>query len=323
MDLKSEMRILTRFFLTLVTINIFNIAVAQQTPLNPLSYWVFTPSVYNPAMVGSKDFLTLDFNTAFQGNSNAQILSGNTRLSKTKPGYFSSPKLKEFNGFGIGGSIFNDLDGPSHNIGLSAAGSYQIPLSTRELSFLSFGAAIKGVYNMLDTSSADEGYPTKNTFYPNVDAGIYYFGTNFFTGVSAINLLGNPGDPDNQGNYEIPVSRHYFFTMGYKFILSKTRNFVIEPSILIDAVDSTFSDISENITPILKLYLDNICLGSYFLNHGKTSFFFQYRFPRIYLGAFYELPKKTAYYKDPPIVEFTLGWNFRVDKSRFSKRSQW
>ena len=147
--------------LTLVTVNIFNLAVAQQTPLNPLSYWVFTPYVYNPAMVGSKDFLTLDFNAAFQGKSNAQLLSGNTRLSKTKPGYFSSPKLKEFNGVGIGGSVFNDLNGSSHNIGISAAGSYQIPLSTKELSFLSFGAAIKGVYNMLDTSMIDSGQPQR------------------------------------------------------------------------------------------------------------------------------------------------------------------
>ena len=80
-------------------------------------------------MVGSKDFLTLDINAAFQGNSNAQILSGNTRLSKNKPGYFNSPKLKEFNGIGLGGSLFNDLNGSSHNIGVSAAGSYQIPLS--------------------------------------------------------------------------------------------------------------------------------------------------------------------------------------------------
>jgi type IX secretion system PorP/SprF family membrane protein len=323
MNLKSDMRILTRVVLTLLAANFFSLAVAQQTPLNPLSYWVFTPYVYNPAMVGSKDFLTLDVNAAFQGDSRAQILSGNTRLSKNKPGYFNSPKLKEFNGVGLGWSVFNDLDGSSHNIGLSAAGSYQIPLSSKGLSFLSFGASVKGVYNMLDTSKADAGFPSKKTFYPNMDLGVYYYGTNLFAGLSVVNVLGNPGKTDSLGNYEIHAPRQTFFTIGYKFVISKKQNIVLEPSILIDAVDSAFGNIGDNINPILKLYLDNFCLGSYFLSDGNTSFFFQYRFPRIYLGAFYELPRQTAYYKKPPMVELTLGLNFQVDKSRFSKRSQW
>jgi type IX secretion system PorP/SprF family membrane protein len=323
MTLRSDKHILRRALLTLVAVNLCNLAIGQQTPLNPLSYWVFTPYVYNPAMVGSKDFLTLDFNAAFQGNSNAQILSGNTRLSRTNPGYFNSPKLKEFNGVGLGGSLFNDLNGSSHNIGVSAAGSYQIPLSSTELSFLSFGASVKGVYNMLDTSEVDAGSPSSNTFYPNLDAGIYYYGTNLFAGVSAINLFGNPGDTDTSGKYVIPVSRQYFLTIGYKFVLSKSRNIVLEPSVLVDATDSTLGDFADNINPIIKLYLDNFLLGSYFLSDGNTSFFFQYRFPRLYLGAFYELPRKTAYYKKPPTVELTLGFNFRVGKSRLSKRTQW
>ena len=312
-----------RVVLMLITINIFNLTLAQQTPLNPMSYWVFTPYIYNPAMVGSKDYPTLDFNAAFQGDSRAQILSGNARLSKNKTGYFNSPKLKEFNGVGLGGSVFNDIHESSHNIGVNAAGSYQIPLNKNDLSFFSFGASVKGVYNMLDTSLSDAVSPSKNTFYPNVDAGFYYYGTNLFTGISAINILGNPEDADSTGHYGIPVSRAYFFTIGYKFILSKSQNIVLEPSILIDAVDSTLGKIADNINPVIKLYIDNFCLGSYFLSEGNTSFFFQYRFPRFHVGFFSELPRQTAYYKKPPIMEFTLGWNFQADKSRLSKQSRW
>jgi type IX secretion system PorP/SprF family membrane protein len=323
MDLRSEIRVIIRVLLTLLTGTFCNLSSAQQTPLNPLSYWVFTPYVYNPAMVGSKDFVTLDFNAAFEGKSKAQLLSANARLSKTKPGYFSSPKMKEFNGVGIGGSVFNDLNGSSHNIGVSAAGSYQIPLSTRKLSFFSFGAALKGVYNMLDTNTAEAGNPYRKTFYPNLDLGMYYYGTNLFTGASIINVLGNPEKADSLGNYEIPVSRQYYFTIGYKFILSKSQNIVLEPSVLVGVMDSTLGKITDNINPIVKLYIDNFCLGSYFLSNGNTSFFFEYRYPKFHLGAFYELPKNTAYYKKPPIVELTLGFNFLVDKSRFSGRSHW
>ena len=323
MSLISNIRLVRRGLILLVIFNSCYLTKAQQTPLNPLSYWVFTPYIYNPAMVGSKDFLSIDFNGSFQGNANALILSGSTRLSKTNPGYFSSPKIKEFNSIGIGGSVFNDINGSSHNIGISAAGSYQIPLSTRELSFLSFGASVKGVYNILDPGTVESDLPVKKTFYPNLDVGIYYFGTSFFSGLSAVNVLGNPEKTQGQGLYRIPVSRQYFFTAGYKFLLSKSMNVVFEPSVLIDVYDSTLKEIEKHISPIVKLYMDNFCLGSYFLNYDNTSFFFQYRYPKFYIGAFYELPRKTAFYKKKPIVELTFGLNIQIDKSRFSKRSHW
>jgi type IX secretion system PorP/SprF family membrane protein len=312
-----------KIFLTLLSVSLFHSSYAQQTPLNPLSYWVFTPYIYNPAMVGSKDYLTLDLNAAFQEKSYAQILGCNTRLSKTKPGYFSSPQLKEFNGVGLGGSVFNDYNGSSHNIGLNTAASYQFSLGSENLSFLSFGASVKGVYNIPDPGITETGSPVKNTFYPNLDGGMYYYGTNLFTGVSVINIFGNPGEPDSLGHYQINAGRQLYFSIGYKFLLSKTHNIVLEPSILVSVTDSTMGEIGDNINPILKLYIDNICIGSYFFSDGNTSFFFQYRYPKFYLGAFYELPKKTAYYKKAPIVELTIGFNFRSDKSRFSKRSQW
>ncbi len=323
MNLRSDVKILIRLLLITVCLVPLSQASAQQTPLNPLSYWVFTPYLYNPAMVGSKDFVTLDLNGAFQGKSHAEILSGNARLSRTKPGYFSSPQMKEFNSIGIGGSIFNDLNGTSRNTGINAAGAYQIPLNTKELSFLSFGMAVKGIYNRLDTGGTEAGSHTKNTFFPNVDAGIYYYGTNLFAGISAVNILGTPGETDSLGRYGIPVQRQYFLTIGYKLVISKSQNVVLEPSILVEATDSTFSKIAKNISPVLKLYIDNFCLGSYFLNEGNTSFFFQYRYPRLYVGAFYELPRNTAYYKKAPIVEFTLGLNFQTDKSRLSRQSRW
>jgi type IX secretion system PorP/SprF family membrane protein len=312
-----------RMLLILLSVNLSYSTDAQQTPFNPLSYWVFTPYIYNPAMVGSKDYITLDLNAAFEAKSYAQVVGGNARLSKTKPGYFSSPQLKEVTGIGLGGSLFNDYNGSSHNIGISAAGSYQIPMGAKDLSFLSFGASVKGVYNISDSSASETGSTSKSTFYPNLDAGIYYYGTNLFTGISAVNLLGNPGQPDSFGHYQIQVAREYFFTLGYKFVLSKEQNIVLEPSILVDVTDSTFGKIGDNINPILKLYINNFCIGSYFFSDGNTSFFFQYRYPKFYIGAFCELPRNTAYYKKAPVVELTLGFNFRNDKSRFSKRSQW
>jgi type IX secretion system PorP/SprF family membrane protein len=323
MDLKINKPIVEKILLTIVFVSAFCILNGQQTPLSSISYWVFSSYIYNPAIVGSKDFLSIGFDAAFQGNSNTQLLSGNARISRTRSGYFSSPDITEFKNIGIGGSVFKDINGLSRNIGLSASGSYQIPLNTRELSFLSFGVSIKGVYNTHDYDSADPVNSSKKTFYPNFDLGIYYYGTSFFTGVSSINILGSPGKTDTLGVYKVPVSRQYFFTAGYKILLNKSMNIVLEPSVLISATDSTFGKITDNINPVLKLYLEDFCLGTSLRSGGKISFFAQFRYPRFYLGAFYELPERTAFYKKAPLVEFTLGINIQPDKSRISNRSHW
>lgn len=323
MNLKSRNQYKERVLL--VSILVFSLyqANGQQTPLYPKSYWIFNPYIYNPAMVGSKDFLSIGVDASFQGKSNTQLISGNTRISKAKTGYFSSPDIIEFKNFGIGGSVFRDVNGLSQNYGISASGSYQIPLNKGKLSFLSFGASIKGVYNRLDQDSTMPDASVKNTFYPNLDLGIYYYGTNLFTGVSSVNVLGNPEKHDSLGNYRIPVTRQYFFTAGYKILLESSMNIVLEPSVLIFANDSALTRLTDNINPIIKLYMEDFCFGASFRKGGEISFFSQFRYPKFYVGAFYELANKSPYYKKEPLVEFTFGINIQPDKSRLSHHSHW
>jgi type IX secretion system PorP/SprF family membrane protein len=323
MDSKSNIPVIERvFFITIFTL-LFCKSEAQQTQLNPISYWIFAPYIYNPAIAGSKDFSSVSINASFQGKSNTQIIYGNTRFRKTQTEYFQSPKVKEFNNFGVGGSVFNDVRDFSRNIGVSASGSYHIPMSPRKLSFLSFGASVKGVYNILDTGTTEKISPTKKTFYPNLDLGIYYFDSNIFAGFSIINILGNPKNPESTEIFSIPVPRQYFFTIGCKIPLSRSLGIVLEPSVLVSSLDTTFNNIQNNINPILKLYIEGFCFGSNFLGNGETSFFFQYRYPRFNIGAFYELPQKSPYYKRTPVVEFTFGLNIHNNKSRVSGVAQW
>jgi type IX secretion system PorP/SprF family membrane protein len=308
----------------LIIIFVFSFCTSkgQQTPLNPISYWVFNPYIYNPAIVGSKDFLSAGLNAAFQGESNSQLISGNARISKAKSGYFSSPDIIEFKNIGVGGAVFKDISGLSKNIGISGSGSYQIPLNTSNLSFLSFGVSIKGVYNNL-TDSVGPRKSYKKSFYPDFDLGVYYFGTSFFAGLSSTNILGNPWKSDSLEIFKIPVQRQYFFTAGVKILLSRSLNIVLEPSALVIVHDSTMRKITDNINPIIKLYMDNFCFGTAFNRNSNISFFTQFRYPKFFVGAYYEFSKKTAYFKKTPLVEFTLGMNIQPDKSRLSRRSHW
>jgi type IX secretion system PorP/SprF family membrane protein len=323
MDLNSKKQIIGRILLICLFVFSLSKTDGQQTPFNPISYWVFTPYIYNPGMIGSKDYISVGINAAFQGNSNSQLLSGNRRISKTRSGYFSSPDITEFKNIGAGGSVFRDLKGISENIGISASGSYQIPLNTRKLSFLSFGVTVKGVSNTLDNDSVGPARYFKKTFYPDFDMGLYYYGTSFFAGLSATNILGNRNKSVDLAIPRVRESRQYFFTAGFKILLSKPMNIVLEPSVFVFENDSAMSKITEYINPIIKLYLEDFCFGSSLSSGGKISFFTQYRYPKFYVGAYYEIAKKTAYFKKAPIVEFTLGFYIQPNRSRLTNHSRW
>jgi type IX secretion system PorP/SprF family membrane protein len=318
MDLKSNRQVTSRILLIIVFVFTFFV-VKGQTFLNPVSFWVFSPYIYNPAIVGSKDYLNINLDAAFLGTSNTQIISENSRITKTRSGYFSSPEITEFRNIGLGVSLFNDFDGIARNVGLSTSLSYQIPLNLRKLSFLSVGITVKGEHNTVNSESQQL---FGKTYYINLDIGIYYFGTNFFAGISEIDLRGSPWNPDSLGFYKVPVSREYFFTAGYKILLSRSLNIVLEPSVLFVATDSTFRK-TGNINPVIKLYLDNYCIGTAFNSNGRISFFGQFRYPRFYVGAYYEFAGNTAYYKNKPTVEFNIGINIQNDKTRITKHSHW
>ena len=316
---------LRKIYLFIIFVSPVYLLYGQQTSLNPISSWVFNPITYNPAISGSKDFFSVDLIAASRENNKSQVISGNARLAKKVPGYFTSPGYSRYTNFGIGGYIFNESSGLSHTMGVSAAGSYQIKLSKSSLSFLSFGVSVKGIYNTMDSVSQVEPELTataSETFEPNMDAGIYYYGQAFYAGISSTNLLWNTSETDNTKLY-IPEARQYFLMGGYKFVLSRYLDIVLEPSIIISASDSTFQDISKNIYPLIKLYIENFCIGTYFYDNNKISFFFQYNYPRFYIGAFFALPKESPYFKKEPCIEVSAGINLSYNRSRLHKRYHW
>lgn len=295
---------------------------AQHTPFKPISSRVLTPLMINPAVAGSKDFLALDLSATIQGDNFSQLLSGNSRIAKKGPRYFGAPAAKSFTRFGTGAALFNDVTGPSRNLGLSIASSYHIPLDDKNLTFLSAGIALKGIYNMMD-SIAEPVAPARNTFIPNADAGIYLYGQKFHVGLSASNILGNMTDSTNMAIYKIPVSRQYFFIAGYKIVLSKSLNIVIEPSLIVNIDDSLdFSD-KNSYNPMLKLYMDAFCIGSYLHSYDNLTFFFQYKFPGFYIGTLVDFPRNVPFYKRDLTVEIAAGLNFGGTVKSPRNRYQW
>jgi len=314
------------FYKTTTLIALFIIsgitASAQHTPLTPISSRVFTPYIINPAMAGSKDFMAIDLAATIQGNDFSQLLSSNSRIAKKGPRYFGAPVGKSFTSIGVGGALFNDQFGPSRNIGASAAAAYHIPLNEKNISFVSAGLAVKGIYNIMD-SIADAGVPRKESIIPNVDAGIYLYSQNMYAGVSATNLLGSMIDSTDMALYNIPVSRQYFFLAGYKIVLSRSLNIIFEPSLIINLDDSLKLDSKESYNPMLKLYMDAFCLGAYLHDYNNLTFFFQYKFPKLYIGTLIDFPRDVPFYKRDLTVEIAVGFNFGGVTKTSGSRYHW
>lgn len=313
---------LKKVFILLLLVIAFQATNGQQIPVRPISYRIFTPFIFNPAIAGSKDFFSIDLITSNQGKVNSQIISGNTRLLKINPGYTLSPKSVKFTNLGLGGSIYNDLNGHSRNAGMNLTGAYHFPVDQVKLSFLSLGLSVKGIYHHYDEDT-DTGDPATNIFMPELDAGLYYYNTRLFAGFSVTNIIGRHENPDTLSTYIIPVSRQYFLQLGYKFIVSRSLNLVFEPSVIVHSDDSLFQKTTEVISPVLKIYAEKFCAGTYLSKNSTISFFLQYKYPGFYIGTFFELPKNSPFYKTPLVAEFALGINLSSKKSGFSRPYHW
>jgi type IX secretion system PorP/SprF family membrane protein len=295
---------------------------AQHTPYTPISNRVFTPFIINPAIAGSKDFMAIDLAATIQRDDFSQLLSSNSRIAKRGPRYFGAPVGKSFTNIGVGGALFNDHSGPSRNIGVSAAASYHIPLNDKNISFVSAGLAVKGIYNIID-SIPDLGVPGKESIIPNFDAGIYLYSQNLYAGVSVTNLLGSLLDSADMALYNIPVSRQYFFLAGYKLVLSRSLNIVLEPSLIINLDDSLKFNSKESYNPMLKLYMDAFCLGAYLHDYNNLTFFFQYKFPKLYIGTLIDFPRDVPFYRRDLTVEIAAGFNFGGVAKTSGSRYHW
>jgi len=311
-----------KFLLVVLYVFSFNITTGQEIPVNPISYKLFTPFLFNPSVAGSKDFFSTDIMAGFRGKNQAQIISGNTRLIKKVPGTAASARGFEFTGIGVGGAIFNEVYDSSRNAGFMAAGSYHLALDKRALSFVSAGIAMRGFYHHF-AGSTDHGIPAEDHYFPNIDAGLYYYNPYFYAGLSGLNLLGRPSNPDTLSTYLIPVTRQYFFNTGVKIVVSRALNLVIEPSVIFVTDDSLSTDLKRSVKPALRLYAGDFCLGTWFNDFERVSFLFQFRYPRFYVGTFFELPKNTAFYKQPLTAEVAFGLNLSKTKAGYSVRSHW
>lgn len=297
---------------------------AQDPLLKAAGTWTYNPSWYNPAITGSKDFTSINFTHATGEDFNSMIISGNGRLVKKNKAYYNIPDHYTYRNIGLGYQLFNRSSEGISTTGFKASGSYHIELNESSMSFLSIGMSLQGSMNKIpytpDIESPDSTIQ-KTSYDPNVDFGIYYYSPSFFAGISATGLLEGilPDDSIHYAHEE----RHYHFLAGYKFVLSRSLNLLLEPSVVFTVTDTSFNNLSSAIHPMLKIYIDDFCFGSYFYDRDRISLFFRYNYPGFYIGGFVAILRKSPYYKSAPSIELSAGINLSYNKSRQYKRFHW
>jgi len=212
--------IFTISILFFLNINIFG----QQTPHH--TQYLYNTQLFNPAYVGSKDYLSLTISSRLQWTEIEGAPATHTIASHKN--------LKKWP-VGVGASFTLDRLGPVDQKNYSLDASYTI--RPTENTKLAFGLKIGGetLTIALNKGTADEpGDPLlaksiESKFSPTLAAGAYWYGKNWYLGLSTLNLL-----HANHFDGAVTDRPHYFIMGGY--VVEINRELKFKPAILTKVV---------------------------------------------------------------------------------------
>lgn len=203
---------------------------AQQEPYNTM--FAFNKLPINPGYTGGKDVLSIRAVYRHQWVS----LPGNPQTTN-----FNVHSPLKMNRIALGLSVINDRLGATNMTHLNTSFAYRIPFKND--SKLSFGiSAGMMIFNskLTELDAIDIGDPllTQNLkgVRPNLGAGIYYYGSKYYVGISIPNMvpvgLFDKGDIVS-GNMRLQQLTSLLIMGGYTFEIGKKKNFWIQPQLLL------------------------------------------------------------------------------------------
>lgn len=262
--------------IVLMAVLLFQEAQAQQDP--QYTQYMYNMNVVNPAYAGSKESLSI---TALYRNQWSGIADNPTTFT-----FSAHSPIGERVGLGL--SAIKDELGPIEETNVYADFSYTLPMSsTVKLALgIKAGATFHKV-GLTDLELQDPNDPffsenIDNT-YPNVGAGAFLYGDNFYIGLSVPNFLKSVHLDENGLKYG-SEDTHYFATAGYIFQLSE--NFKLKPSVMVkSAFDAPVSyDVNLN-----GLFYDKFEIGaSYRLDDSFSGLIGFQITPNVRIGYAYD-----------------------------------
>ncbi len=279
----------------------------QQQAQNSLFY--FNPLNYNPAYAGSRDALSLNAIhriqwTGIDGAPQTTFLSVHSPVKDSQ--------------LSIGADLTYDKIGVSKATSAYLDVSYYVQLNDKGHR-LSFG--LKGGINVFDSPltelrAVNPGdplqYDIENKSRGNFGAGVYWYGSNHYLGLSALTLL-EASVLDNDDINALEQVRHFYLIGGYVFDVNSSLK--LKPSGLIKAVKGSPLEFDVELAGLLY---DRLWIGvGYRHDESVRGYLAANITPQLRIGynydyIFNDLTKYTG-----GTHEFMIGYDFDFNKLRF------
>ena len=292
---------------------------AQQLPL--YDQYMLTPFLINPAVAGSDGYTTFNLTAKSQwlglpGAPNNQAFSVQTRLLKRsyiiKKKSVNKRVIKPSRSgrVGLGGYLFNDMNGNVFRTGAHFSYAYHLRIRENQLSFGLGGTAYQFHIRQLDFYDDNEPLVSAGinqpVFVSDADFGVYFLSRNYFMGFSAKNLMQSYIKLGNRVLDSYRLYRHFYFTGGYRFELQNGME--LEPSALFKMSSQLRPQLDIN----LKVsYLNNFWAGVSVRTNGSLVTLFGVSVDRYYFGYAFDLDfnslMKRTYGSHEFMVSLKLG----------------
>lgn len=210
------------------------ITMGQNTPV--YSQYLINGLLINPAYAGSRDVLSTvvtyrDQWAGFQGAPVTQTITGHMPLQNKS--------------LALGVIITNESIGIINNTGIFGNYAYRVRLSSGMLAF-GFKAGVD-LFKENDSqlNIKDQGdyvFTNKGSYVlPNFGAGVYYYNSNYFAGLSLPTILSYKESPGGNSYNAYNNAQNYNFMFFGGCLINVSDGFKLKPSTLIQyALNSTF-----------------------------------------------------------------------------------
>ena len=190
---------------------------------------MFNQMAINPAYAGSREAINASafFRsqwTGFDGAPTTETFTLNSPMPKKK--------------VGLGLAVIADQIGPMKSTGVLGSYAYRVKIRDGKLAFgLRFGI-YQYLFNWNAITYKDPADFSKNqtsTIVPTADAGLYYYSSSMYAGLSATHLYsGRLTDVTTQNGEFAQLSPHLFFTAGKAWAISE--KLIFSPSCMVKYV---------------------------------------------------------------------------------------
>ena len=239
----------------------------------------------------------------FEGAPSAQAISLHWPMKKIKTA--------------LGVLLFNESIGSRNYKSIYLNYAYRIPLKNGKISFGLKGGISTGRFDLIDLGGGEYIFDDKlsNYFLPNFGVGVYYFGSNYFAGISVPLLLGykDGGETIGLQVYHDFKKYSYYVTGGYSIPLNNTLS--LQPSVLLHY------ELSYSVDPDFNLnlkYKDVFIGGLSF--RPKEAFIFLFNYSVNYqakIGVSYDfgLGELSNYHNGSFEITFQYEFGFKIKAS--------